>query len=117
MATDGQAFNKVKSLLNRMDRSIEEARDKRLGKSQMDGPLIGAGQPASSVVPSPTPAQEQRIGTSGSALIGASPTPPMTIATPSPAASPEPSKSGYGRAKPLARPTASPDNSARRWGT
>ncbi|MCW5769059.1 MAG: hypothetical protein KIT19_10270 [Phycisphaeraceae bacterium] len=116
MATDGQAFNKVKSLLNRMDRSIEEARDKRLGKSHTDGPLIGAGQPASSVVPAPSAAQEQRVGTSGSTLIGASTTPPMTIASPSPAASPEPSKSGYGRAKPLARPT-SPDNSARRWGT
>lgn len=114
MATDGQAFNKVKNLLNRMDRSIDEARDKRLGKSPTDGPMIGAGP---GPVPAPaTASPEPRTAIqTGSPLIGAPATAaPLSIGVS--AASPDTSKSGYGRAKPLTRPT-SPDNSTRRWGT
>lgn len=113
MGTDGQAFNKVKNLLNRMDRSIEEARDKRLGKSPSDGPLIGAGTPqpegaakgseARSIPHPPTPP----IGAPAA-------TAPLTIGAGTSA--PETSKSGFGRAKPLVRPTPT-DSSTRRWGT
>lgn len=114
MATDGQAFNRVKNLLNRMDRSIDEARDKRLGKSPTDGPMIGAGP---GPVPAPaTASPDPRAAVqTGSPLIGAPATAtPLSIGVS--AASPDTSKSGYGRAKPLIRPT-SPDNSTRRWGT
>lgn len=116
MATDGQAFNKVKNLLNRMDRSIDEARDKRLGKSPTDGPMIGAGPNSPPVPAATTQAAETRaVVPTSSPLIGAAaPTPPLSIGVS--AASPDTSKSGYGRAKPLTRPT-SPDNSTRRWGT
>lgn len=112
MATDGQAFNKVKNLLNRMDRSIEEARDKRLGKSPTDGPMIGAGAAAQAIpVPGTANGESRSAMQSGSPLIGGPvEAGPLTIGEN------DASKSGYGRAKPLVRPT-SPDGSARRWGT
>lgn len=115
MATDGQAFNKVKNLLNRMDRSIDEARDKRLGKSPSDGPMIGAG-PGPAAAPAPvTASPEPRAAVQTSApLIGTPAAAPLSIGVSS--SSPDTSKSGYGRAKPLTRPP-SPDNSTRRWGT
>lgn len=112
MGTDGQAFNRVKNLLGKLDRSIDEARDKRLGKVPTDGPAIGA--PAQA-----TPSQASRpLGPS--TLIGQGsapppqPAPPAISGTPAP---PETSKSGFGRAKPLIRPASSNQDSLRRWGT
>lgn len=111
MATDGQAFNKVKNLLNRMDRSIDEARDKRLGKSPSDGPLIGAGSAEGSA----TGSEARAVQHASTAPIGApASTPPLSIGAGSPAT--ETSKSGFGRAKPLVRPAPN-DSSTRRWGT
>lgn len=124
MGTDGQAFNKVKNLLNRMDRSIDEARDKRLGRGPADGPLIGGGSaPAmngSQPVATNT-ATTQTIGGPGpGAGAYATPRPATGVSNPGApiglgAPASDASKSGYGRAKPLSRPEASPEN-ARRWG-
>jgi hypothetical protein len=135
MGTDGQAFNKVKNLLNRMDRSIDEARDKRLGRGTSDGPLIGAAAPAPSAS-NPTiggpavatrPSASQTIGAGpapshngNGAYPSPRPAPASNSHTPSPiglgAPNAETSKSGYGRAKPLSRPNDSQPENARRWG-
>lgn len=122
MGTDGQAFNKVKNLLNRMDRSIDEARDKRLGRGPADGPLIGAAAAPAPSAPSPSPSHASPSQTIGATASGngayASPRPapasnPAPIGLGAPAS--DASKSGFGRAKPLSRPDAKPEN-ARRWG-
>ena len=133
MATDGQAFNKVKNLLNRMDRSIDEARDKRLGKGVAEGPMIGASSaPGGSGVSSSSGTLiGAGAGTSGSSTQGANGHVSNAGHSVSQVASngsnsagtqiglnggaADASKSGYGRAKPLARPATSSDN-ARRWG-
>ena len=118
MANDGQAFNKVKNLLNRMDRSIDEARDRRLGKGAPEGPMIG-------VASAPATGAATLIGAAHTP--SAQPTPPIPQPAPQQSAhigihadTPENSKSGYGRAKPLARnqsSTHSTPESTRRWGT
>lgn len=153
MATDGQAFNKVKNLLNRMDRSIDEARDKRLGRGPADGPMIGGVTHAPVIGANPahggTQAMNQTIGHSNGHANGQSQgqsngqsatlsggstayTPGQGVPVARPVSTSiqpgtssvggagaggsagDTSKSGYGRAKPLARP-AQPEN-ARRWG-
>lgn len=127
MGTDGQAFNKVKNLLNRMDRSIDEARDKRLGRGPADGPLIGAAaapapsaaHPIASHPSTPHSSTTQTIGASAPGNGAYAPPRPAPASNPAPiglgAPASDASKSGYGRAKPLSRPDAQPEN-ARRWG-
>lgn len=62
MATE-RAFNQVKSILGKLDRSIDEARAKRLGDPE---PAIGAAAPQASQIPQNTapvaPAAPAAIG-------------------------------------------------------
>jgi len=83
MESNGKAFNEVRALLNKMDRSIDDARTKRLG------PPIGS--PAKS---------QSKPGTNGSVDLdqevgGSTPARPMTDL--------QRKRAAFGRAKPLGR--------------
>jgi hypothetical protein len=75
MSARGKAFNEVKALLGRLDRSIDEARSKRLG----DGPEEHDAAEQSGNSPAPQSGSENsRNPTSGggSALVGGAPAKP-----------------------------------------
>ncbi len=109
MATDTRSFHHVKALLGRLDRSIDEARSKRL---RTDSPVSPSGTPkpeASPAAPGPldtlvigrsggtsaaTPAPETR-GTAGGSNSGTGPSAATPVAAPPVRASP------FGRARPL----------------
>ena len=77
MSTSDRAFNQVKAILNKLDRSIEEAREKRLHP--------GAPAPAIPVA-APTPARAPMVPPPAAPVNGTT------------------NGSGYGRAQPM-RPT------------
>lgn len=83
MESNGKAFNEVRALLNKMDRSIDDARSKRLG------PPIGT----------PTPTQNKAANNGTVDLdqeVGGAPAPrPMTEL--------QRKRASFGRAKPLGR--------------
>ena len=101
MATSRNAFNEVRGLLNRMERSIDEARDRRLGKtdgSDTAGPerpdldtVIGAHEDEDRANARPDAVPSEAAGS------------PRLDA---PAAPPSENRTKYGRAQPLRRPPA-----------
>lgn len=84
--SQGKAFDEVKALLGRMDRSIDEARSKRLGPDEPEPAL---------------PARE------AGASIGGGPKAPAPLPTPV-----SPRRAQYGRAKPLRDGAPAPRPSA-----
>ena len=75
MSTSERAFNQVKAILNKLDRSIDEAREKRTRVGGVgNGPLSSA--------PSPAPA-------------------PIRPAAAAPQPAPAPAPSVFGRAQPM----------------
>lgn len=68
-----RAFNEVKALLNRLDRSIDEAREKRLTGDRpaaapvQSAPATPPPQPVQSVMPSPPPPPAKVSGPYGRA--------------------------------------------------
>ncbi len=86
MSASGKAFDEVKQILGRLDRSIDEARSKRLGPVE------------------PPPTQRQEPVSDERSIGGAAPTAPL------PAPARRPSK--YGRAKPLRRGDETPEPDA-----
>lgn len=79
--SNGKAFNEVRALLNKMDRSIDDARTKRLG------PPVGTPTPAQRNTNS-TVDLDQEVG-------GTTPVRPMTEL--------QRKRASFGRAKPLGR--------------
>ena len=88
MGASGKAFDEVKQILGRLDRSIDEARTKRLGPAEPD--------------PAPAAPSDRPIG---------APQRPAPATLP---ATPQRRTSKYGRAKPLRRsddaPASDPSN-------
>jgi len=82
MGTDGKAFNEVRAILGRLDRSIDEARSKRLGPNDPDP--VDRVEPAQRTTPPEHPPQATRPA----------PLPPGVAPAPA-------RRSQYGRAKPL----------------
>jgi hypothetical protein len=83
MESNGKAFNEVRALLNKMDRSIDDARTKRLG------PPIGAPNPAQkNTASNGTVDLDQEVG-------GTTPARPLTEL--------QRKRASFGRAKPLSR--------------
>ena len=83
MESNGKAFNEVQALLNKMDRSIDDARSKRLG------PPAGSTNPAQpNAGPKGTVDLDQEVG-------GSTPAKPMTEL--------QRKRASFGRAKPLGR--------------
>lgn len=82
MVSDGQAFNRVKNLLTKLDRSIDDARDKRLGKAIDDSPAIGTGAYANTPIGAgssqTSPGTSAAASSSSQLLIGQGQTPPST---------------------------------------
>lgn len=110
MSTSDRTFEQVKNILGKLDRNIDAARARRLHDN---GPSAGAGRMGAAPHGEP-----QRVGSvgngqaagSGSILIGA---PSGSGGAGSPNSAPKPmapSKSGFGRAKPL-RPNGSTQGS------
>lgn len=83
MSTSQRTFDQVKSILGKLDRDIDAARERRLQQRLM--PAAAIAQPAG-FIPAATPAPA-----------------PMRPAAPAPAPLPpnDPGRSGYGRARPL----------------
>lgn len=96
MRNESPSFQHVKNLLGKLDRSIDEARTKRLGDD--DAPE--------------TPPSSERVDLDraiGSRAVDAEETveraaPPEAAPSPAEQAGPRPVPSKYGRAKPLRRP-------------
>ncbi len=83
MESNGKAFNEVRALLNKMDRSIDDARSKRLG------PPAGSPNPVQrNSTPRSTVDLDQEVG-------GSTPAKPMTEL--------QRKRASFGRAKPLGR--------------
>ena len=82
MESNGKAFNEVRALLNKMDRSIDDARTKRLG------PPIGSPAPTAAKNGANTVDLDQEVG-------GSTPARPMTEL--------QRKRASFGRAKPLGR--------------
>lgn len=83
MESNGKAFNEVRALLNKMDRSIDDARSKRLG------PPVGSPAPTqSNTTSNGTVDLDQEVG-------GSTPARPMTEL--------QRKRASFGRAKPLSR--------------
>jgi len=93
MAEMRRSFQNVKSLLGKLDRSIDEARSRRLGEPDRDAPTPVSGSGDSGL--------ETVVGRPETP-----PTPPASTTNTGPGASPAPPtrRSVYGRARPLARP-------------
>jgi hypothetical protein len=83
MESNGKAFNEVRALLNKMDRSIDDARSKRLGP-----PVGSSDQSKDKPAPKGTVDLDQEVG-------GSTPTLPMTEL--------QRKRASFGRAKPLSR--------------
>ncbi len=83
MESNGKAFNEVRALLNKMDRSIDDARSKRLGP-----PVGSSDQSKDKPTPKGTVDLDQEVG-------GSTPTLPMTEL--------QRKRASFGRAKPLSR--------------
>ena len=98
MAEMRRSFHNVKSLLGKLDRSIDEARSRRLGD-----PV-----PASAEAPRDGDGLETVIGRSESGAPSspaeARPEPSVRPSSPVPTPPASPRRSMYGRAKPLRRP-------------
>jgi len=90
MESNGKAFNEVRALLSKMDRSIDNARTKRLG------PPVGA--------PKPTPNNDGSASTVDldQEVGGSTPARPLTEL--------QRKRASFGRAKPLGR-----DDSNSQW--
>ena len=82
MESNGKAFNEVRALLNKMDRSIDDARTKRLG------PAIGSPQQSPKNNPVGSVDLDLEVG-------GSTPARPMTEL--------QRKRASFGRAKPLGR--------------
>ena len=82
MENNGKAFNEVRALLNKMDRSIDDARSKRLG------PPIGSPQQSPKASSAGSVDLDQEVG-------GSTPARPMTEL--------QRKRASFGRAKPLGR--------------
>lgn len=85
MSTSQRTFDQVKSILGKLDRDIDAARERRLQQRHMPVPPVG--QPAAYVPPVVSP------------IMPAGRTTPATPNAPLPAN--DPGRSGYGRARPL----------------
>ncbi|MEM9372671.1 MAG: hypothetical protein AAGA55_03425 [Planctomycetota bacterium] len=98
MAEEKKAFNEVRALLSKLDRSIDEARTKRVGPK--DEPPIASGNSQTT-----RPDLDRRIG-AGRGASGSRPSgsPETTPVPPSPI---QAKRSQYGRARPLNRADAS----------
>lgn len=97
MSTSRNTFNEVKGLLGRLERSIDEARTRRLGGPARPDvvvpPVAGTASPLDTVI--------------GSRDDGTPLPPALPPHAQPPAAAPEPpspTRAKYGRAKPLSRP-------------
>ncbi|GJM19393.1 MAG: hypothetical protein DHS20C14_16060 [Phycisphaeraceae bacterium] len=87
MSASGKAFDEVKQILGRLDRSIDEARHKRLGPTEPDRPAAPEGSPTDRPIgTAPKPGQA-----------------PATLPT-----TPQRRVTKYGRAKPLRRADEAP---------
>lgn len=84
MSTSQRTFDQVKSILGKLDRDIDAARERRL--QQRLAPLVQGAPSASFVATPPT------------AMPAVRSTPPASTAPSSPN---DPGRSGYGRARPL----------------
>jgi len=82
MDSNGKAFNDIRALLNKMDRSIDDARSKRLG------PPAGSPSPTQKPPVNGTVDLDQEVG-------GSTPARPMTDL--------QRKRAAFGRAKPLNR--------------
>lgn len=82
MDNNGKAFNEVRALLNKMDRSIDDARTKRLG------PPVGSPQASPKNSSAGSVDLDQEVG-------GSTPARPMTEL--------QRKRASFGRAKPLGR--------------
>ncbi|MBL4810225.1 MAG: hypothetical protein JKY43_09265 [Phycisphaerales bacterium] len=82
MDNNGKAFNEVRALLNKMDRSIDDARTKRLG------PPVGSSQASPKNSSAGSVDLDQEVG-------GSTPARPMTEL--------QRKRASFGRAKPLGR--------------
>lgn len=89
MAGEKKAFNEVRALLNKLDRSIDEARSKRVGPKD-EQPAAGENASASRTD------MDRQIGTGRAE-------PAKVVPTPDQVRRPE-----YGRARPLNRPNGAP---------
>lgn len=99
MSTSERTFEQVKNILGKLDRNIDAARARRLHDDTPPGVMHG--RPAAIGATQPTPPSTAH---SAPALIGGS-TPQTSNSSHStphvPAKPPMPSKSGFGRARPL----------------
>ena len=82
MESNGKAFNDIRALLNKMDRSIDDARTKRLG------PPAGSPNPTQKANSNGTVDLDQEVG-------GSTPARPLTDL--------QRKRAAFGRAKPLSR--------------
>ncbi len=82
MAGDNKAFNEVRALLSKLDRSIDEARSRRIGPKEEPAP-----KPASENRPAPRSELDRQVG---------APRPQAAPLTPMQA-----KRAQYGRARPL----------------
>lgn len=80
MGPSDKAFNQVKNILGKLDRSIDEVRNKRLTPE-----------------PTPVPVQSSSVVASPTTLIGV----PKQAPAAAPAAASAPARSGFGRARPI----------------
>lgn len=85
MSTSQRTFDQVKSILGKLDRDIDAARERRLQQRLMPVPQVG--QAAAYVAPVVSP------------VMPSVRTAPASTAAPLPAN--DPGRSGYGRARPL----------------
>lgn len=84
MSTSQRTFDQVKSILGKLDRDIDAARERRL--QQRLSPLGPSTQSAAFVAPTPAAVPTARLGPSAPAV---------------PLQANDPGRSGYGRARPL----------------
>jgi hypothetical protein len=98
MAETKKSFNQVKNLLGKLDRSIDEARSKRLGIPDADEDIAADAGALDTVI-----GRAEGSGTSEGPVREHAPSHPAPAMTTPPAR-----KSLYGRAKPLNRPGTNP---------
>jgi hypothetical protein len=87
MGTSQKAFDQVKSILGRLDRSIDQVRERRLGPDQPPARPAPAQPAGFTAAPAPVPPPPANAFTNQNQIIG----------TPAPA----PSPSKWGRAQPI----------------
>ena len=112
MATSQKTIDQVRSILGKLDRSIDALRERRLG----EGPMLAGARAGFPSVAAPIPASAAGFAQApsyGEMLIGRSsvPAPALTghpagpLPRPvAPAPTPAPNRSPYGRAQPMRTP-------------